>query len=956
MRFQCISWIGEDGTDGTDGTDEMDEMDDTEKMYYINIFGRTDDCKNVGVKIQYNPSFYIEVPKDFTSTQRQVLESKIKENLKWCKLNTHILKTSIVNKQKFYGFTNQKLYKFVEITFKSKQAMTRTMYLLNPKEVKKLKYGLQNTNTKKPYVLYESNVDPLLRFCHKKSLKLSGWCEVNDCNLKIKLDCMNTDYSYLVKYEDVTSIDKEEVAPIIQASFDIETYSYDGGFPNPDHENCPVIQIATTFQKFGELKPYKNSILTLKQCNPIEGAEVKSFKTEYDLLVYWRDLISSEKIDVIIGYNIWGFDLWYLARRALVVHCYDFFRGLGKIKGYESKQYNATFSSGAYGDSDFKMVETPGILQIDLLVILKREHKLTSYTLNNVSEHFLKDKKLDMPYKEMFKKYANGTVEDITEIAKYCIQDTELPLKLMNKLAILPNMLEMSKATWVPMKFLIERGQGIKVFSQILYTTLQENMLVVNLRDDTNEEINNEDKYKGATVLTAKTGPYMDSPITGLDFASLYPTIMRAHNLCHSTLVMSCEFMNVEGVTYKECDGNYFAQNVDGILPKMLKTLALNRTQAKKDMKNAKTPFMKAVYNGKQLAFKVSMNSIYGFCGANKGFLPCKPVASCTTSIGREMIEETQRLVELWYPGADVIYGDTDSVMVKFKIPENEDPLEYSFKIGTEAADKISATFKDPIELEFEKVYLPYLLFSKKRYAGLMFTNPKTPDYIDAKGIQLVRRDNCPFVKQICKSVLDTIMYHRNTEKAISIVQQAAQDLLDHKININDLVVSKSLKRVDYSHINDIKHDEKRSILKGPAGTHCLLHDYSNANLPHLGVAIKREEREPGCGPKSGDRVPYVFIQTNNHKDLQFKKAEDPDYASLHKLEIDVKYYIEHALQSPLESLFELFIDNPKDVLFGKVLNQYKEFQNKQVCINIDGLFKKDGKNIDVFKFLKLVP
>ena len=86
-----------------------------------------------------------------------------------------------------------------------------------------------------------------------------------------------------------------------------------------------------------------------------------------------------------------------------------------------------------------------------------------------------------------------------------------------------------------------------------------------------------------------------------------------------------------------------------------------------------------------------------------------------------------------------VIYGDTDSVMVKF----GTEDLATAMKLGKEAADIISQTFIKPIKLEFEKVYCPYLLMNKKKYAGLLYTKPDKYDYLDAKGIETVRRDNC---------------------------------------------------------------------------------------------------------------------------------------------------------------------------------------------------------------------
>ena len=107
------------------------------------------------------------------------------------------------------------------------------------------------------------------------------------------------------------------------------------------------------------------------------------------------------------------------------------------------------------------------------------------------------------------------------------------------------------------------------------------------------------------------------------------------------------------------------------------------------------------------------------------------------------------------------------------------------------------------------------------------------------------------------------------------------------------------------------------------------------ASQPHLTVAQKIESRRKGTGPKSGERVPYVFIDTGNAKDKQFLKAEDPDYAKENNLTLDCKYYLEHALLSPIKSLFELFLDNPKEELFGEFLPKKRTRKKKEV-ITID--------------------
>lgn len=172
-------------------------------------------------------------------------------------------------------------------------------------------------------------------------------------------------------------------------------------------------------------------------------------------------------------------------------------------------------------------------------------------------------------------------------------------------------------------------------------------------------------KFTGATVLNAERGAYMDI-VSALDFSSLYPSIIRSRNMCYSTIVLDTRYDNLPDVEYYEIasdQGTYrFAQGVPSVLPNLLKDLAAFRKAAKKKMAEAKErndSFMAALYNGSQNAFKVTMNSAYGFTGADKGFLSCVPIAASVTATGRLMIQKTKALVEQMNPGSRVVYGDS---------------------------------------------------------------------------------------------------------------------------------------------------------------------------------------------------------------------------------------------------------------------------------------------------------
>lgn len=315
-----------------------------------------------------------------------------------------------------------------------------------------------------------------------------------------------------------------------------------------------------------------------------------------------------------------------------------------------------------------------------------------------------------------------------------------------------------------------------------------------------------------------------------------------------------------------------------GLLPEILESLLAARKRAKAELKSETDPFKRSVLDGRQLALKISANSVYGFTGAQVGKLPCLEISGSVTAYGRTMIEQTKNEVESHYTlangyesDATVIYGDTDSVMINFGVKT----LERSMELGREAAEVVSANFVKPIKLEFEKVYFPYLLINKKRYAGLYFTRPDKYDKMDCKGIETVRRDNSPLVANLINSCLQKLLIDRDPNGAIEYSKQIISDLLCNRIDISQLVITKELTKNEYA-----------------------------AKQAHVELAAKMKKRDPGNAPKLGDRVPYVLTSAAKGTPA-YLKAEDPIYALENCIPIDTTYYLENQLSKPLLRIFE---------------------------------------------------
>ena len=844
-HFQAVAW---------DGQDQDNDQ------FTIRIFGRAEDGKSVSLGTKFNPYCFVKTDKDLKS----FIKSTFWRNLVSCEVHRG---------KDLWGFQNGELSRFLKVEFKTHRALRSFAYCVDNNKHSELA-GCR---------MYESNIDPVLRFMHVSGCTSTGWIDPGLCEPDAESTCQVN--LWAPNWRFITPLSRDDFAPLRIMSFDIECYSSTGAFPDPKNPHDVVFQIGMTTKEFGREGFLDRKCLCLKET---AGPDVESFATEKELIKAFEKYLIKIDPDIITGWNIFGFDLEFLIVRA-TIHC-----GLnpvwGRIRGEVAALVEKNLSSSALGNNELKMVPMKGRYVFDLFQDVKREHKLESYSLNNVSKHFLKDQKNDMPVKEIFSRYKEGDAARLGEVAEYCIQDTVLPHKLMEKLCQIQNQVEMAKACWVPLAFLSERGQQIKVFSQMAKKARELNFVIPTFRRPNGPD---EGKYEGATVLEAQTGAYY-GPITALDFASLYPSIMCAENLCYSTLVMNARYDNLPGVTYEQFGPHRFAQTsgekpIVSLLPTILADLKAFRKKAKKLMALAEGTPMEAVYNGQQLAYKISMNSIYGFTGASKGMLPCVAIASTVTMRGRQMIEETKNYVEANFPGAKVRYGDTDSVMVEFDVQgrKGQEAIDYSWEQGEQAAEQCTKLFKAPNDLELEKVYAPYVLYSKKRYAAKMYEKGRDGTVvfkkIDIKGLQVVRRDSCPFVRETLKRLLELILESSDPRPAIELAREAAKTLIQGKVPIEKLLMSKQL----------------ASAYKVP--------------MPHVAVRDKIRLRAPGSEPQQGDRVPFVIVKGEGR---MYEKAEDPVWVREKNVPLDFQYYFTNQFKKPVQDLLEPLVS--ADLIFDR--------------------------------------
>lgn len=235
-------------------------------------------------------------------------------------------------------------------------------------------------------------------------------------------------------------------------SFDIECQGRQGFFP--EAEKDPVIQIANTVTIYGESQPRVKNVFTLKGCLPIVGAQVISSDSEADMLLKWRTFLQATDADIITGYNVQNFDIPYLLDRAEALSKQDRkssmrlapFKYWGRVKGSPAKMRESTFQSAAYGKRNNVETTIEGRVIFDMLPYMQRNHKLSSYTLNSVCAEFLGQQKEDVHH-SIISTLQNGTDEDRHRLAVYCLKDAVLPQRLMDKLNVLVNFVEMARVS-----------------------------------------------------------------------------------------------------------------------------------------------------------------------------------------------------------------------------------------------------------------------------------------------------------------------------------------------------------------------------------------------------------------------------------------------------------------------------------------------------------------------------
>lgn len=706
--------------------------------------------------------------------------------------------------QKLYYYMGDKKFPMIFIQFKTLEAVKHCNNLLSkPRQI--FPFGTMQLKC------YESHIDIIRKFFTARDASFCQWLRVkgkehsidDDARISTQGTAEKPIRELSVSYKDVAPISTKEseswfTNPRILA-FDIETYS-DNHKAMPDSLNSKHVSniISCIYYELGNKESRKRYVIVLGDSKEVgDGVTVIRVQNELDLIKEFAKLVNELDPEIISGYNIFAYDYPYLDNRRK--HKMMDWPVMGRLQKKPTEMSTMVWKSGAYGTNVINILQMEGRMSIDMLPIVKRDYRLDKYSLEFVSQHFLGRGKLDVKAVDMFRayerqafiiKYAKDYIlektgervknwdilktlehllgenpeekeniekiksryihalDEVTKIVAYCVQDSDLVVDLFDKLNVWIGLNALSSVVGVTIIQLFTRGQQVRCLSQV-YDKASRKGVVLDKR------LKDKVFYAGGFVFEPKPGLY--DGVICLDFASLYPSIMRAMNICFTTLVPpdwydsieddKCNIIDVEqeenptGTKIKASDDGEDVIDMDdgsdedseedeakakkyktyhykwvkknvryGILPEIQDHLVGSRNIIKKELaaledeleecndpkRLAEIKLLLVLKDKYSNALKVSANSLYGFLGAQEGgVLSLIEAAMCITATGRNLILKVNQYVIDKYK-AEIVYGDSVTGDTALFI-QNEDKNPKTTRIDElfESFDNIKIHRKD---------------------------------------------------------------------------------------------------------------------------------------------------------------------------------------------------------------------------------------------------------------------
>uniref|UniRef100_A0A671X5N3 DNA polymerase n=1 Tax=Sparus aurata TaxID=8175 RepID=A0A671X5N3_SPAAU len=602
-----------------------------------------------------------------------------------------------------------------------------------------------------------------------------------------------------------------------------------------------------------------------------KNGKVEIAATERTLLGFFLAKMHKIDPDVLVGHDIFGFDLEVILQRINVCKVPHWSK-MGRLRRANMPKLG--------GRSSFaEKSATCGRLVCDVEISAKELIRCKSYHLTELAAQVLKVERATVPQENIKNLYSDSP--HLLYLLELTWTDAKLILQMMCELNVLPLALQITNIAGNVMSRTLMGGRSERNEFLLLHAFHDKNYIVPDKLSfrKAQMELGEEDvdtgkgkrkkkaAYAGGLVLDPKVGFY-DKFVLLLDFNSLYPSIIQEFNICFTTVQREAQNTKKNKEDESEEIPEVPDSDLDmGILPKEIRKLVERRKQVKQLMKQQDiNPDLYLQYDIRQKALKLTANSMYGCLGFSYSRFYAKPLAALVTHKGREILMHTKDMVQKM--NLEVIYGDTDSIMIN----TNSRSLEEVYKLGNKVKAEVNKLYK-LLEIDIDGVFKSLLLLKKKKYAALVVENHGEGRYSvkqELKGLDIVRRDWCGLAKECGNYVIGQILSDQNRDVIVENIQK-------HLVEVGEKVAAGDIPLSQY--------EIHKALTKDPQ-------DYPDKkSLPHVHVALWINS-QGGRRVKAGDTVSYIICKDGSTLTASQRAYALEQLQKQENLSLDTQYYL----------------------------------------------------------------
>uniref|UniRef100_A0A3Q2XFK7 DNA polymerase n=1 Tax=Haplochromis burtoni TaxID=8153 RepID=A0A3Q2XFK7_HAPBU len=605
-----------------------------------------------------------------------------------------------------------------------------------------------------------------------------------------------------------------------------------------------------------------------------KNGKVEIASTERTLLGFFLAKMHKIDPDVLVGHDIFGFDLEVLLQRINVCKVPHWSK-IGRLRRSNMPKLGGR---SAFAEKN----ATCGRLVCDVEISAKELIRCKSYHLTELTAQVLKTERITVPQEDIKNLYSDSP--HLLYLLELTWTDAKLILLIMCELNVLPLALQITSIAGNVMSRTLMGGRSERNEFLLLHAFHEKDYIVPDKpsfkkaqletaegEDDVDAGKGKRKKkaaYAGGLVLDPKVGFY-DKFVLLLDFNSLYPSIIQEFNICFTTVQREAQNSQKK----KEVDDPEEIPEIPdpnlemGILPKEIRKLVERRKQVKGLMKQQDiNPDLYLQYDIRQKALKLTANSMYGCLGFSYSRFYAKPLAALVTHKGREILMHTKDMVQKM--NLEVIYGDTDSIMIN----TNSKCLDEVFKLGNKVKAEVNKLYK-LLEIDIDGVFKSLLLLKKKKYAALVVEQHGEGRFSvkqELKGLDIVRRDWCDLAKECGNYVIGQILSDQSRDVIVENIQK-------HLVELGEKVASGDIPLNQY--------EIHKALTKDPQ-------DYPDKkSLPHVHVALWINS-QGGRRVKAGDTISYLICKDGSNLPASQRAYALEQLQKQENLTLDTQYYL----------------------------------------------------------------